>query len=59
MQVYRNAPTPDNSLGLTYDASWVNAQANDVVNKGEQLLFVFTGGNVNDVAYVTLTGTME
>lgn len=59
LQVYLNSPTPDNSLGLTYDGSFTTAAADDVVTRGQTLVFVFTGGLAGDVANVTLSGTMS
>ena len=58
LQAYRSTPTPDNSLGLTYDGSFTTATADDTVVPGDSLVFVFTGGLAGDVAYVTLSGTL-
>lgn len=57
MQVYQDAATPDNSLGLTYDGSFTTATADETLVSGQSLVFVWTGGVLNDDAYVTITGT--
>lgn len=59
LQAFLNNATPDNSLGLTYDGSFTSAGADEIINQGDQLIFVFTGGVAGDIGYVTLSGTMS
>lgn len=58
-QTYLNEASPAYSLGLTYDGSFTTAQADEEISRGQNLVFVWTGGQLGDVATVTLSGTMR
>lgn len=58
-QVYKNQALAAYSLGLTYDGSFTSAGADEVIQRGESLVFVWSGGNPGDVATVTLSGTLR
>jgi hypothetical protein len=59
LQVYKNQALAAFALGLTYDGSFTSASADDVVSRGESLVFVWANGNPGDVATVVLTGALR
>jgi hypothetical protein len=56
VQIYRDTIDPANSLGLSYDGSFAQAQADEQVPNGSKLICVWAGGQTGDRASLTLTG---
>jgi hypothetical protein len=57
VQVYLDVIDPSKSQGMTYDGSFTPSRRADVkLIRGQQLIIVWTGGQVGDVASVTLSG---
>lgn len=55
-QAYRNEATADNSIGLNYDGSFAQAIGDEVFTRGEILIGRWTGGQLGDVATLTISG---
>jgi hypothetical protein len=56
-QLYLNSMQASASLGLTYDGSFKAAGGSMNLSLGDVLYAVWTGGQVGDVATLTVTGT--
>lgn len=56
VQIYRDTIDPTNSLGLSYDGSFAQAQADEQVPNGSRLICVWAGGQSGDRATLTLSG---
>lgn len=55
-QVYLNDASPENSQGLSYDGSFAQGACDITLSRGQKLVCVWTGGQVGDLAYMTVTG---
>lgn len=56
--VYLDVVSPGNLQGITYDASFGQASADGLkLGRGQKLIAVFSGGQVGDVASLTVVGT--
>lgn len=55
--VYRDSVEPSNLLGLSYDGSFSQGAASDLMlSRGQKVIAVWTGGKSGDSASITLTG---
>lgn len=55
--VYLDVVAPSNLQGITYDASFGTAAANSLaVGRGQKLIAVFSGGQLGDIASLTVVG---
>jgi hypothetical protein len=57
--VYLNETSPRGDQGSTYDGSRDESDCDIDVRRGEHLIAVWTGGQVGDVATLSLTGWKE
>lgn len=56
-QLYLDDPSAVNSLGLTSNGSFKTASCDQLLSRGQHIIAVWTGGQLGDVATLTLSGT--
>lgn len=56
VQLYLDSVDPTNSLGLRYDGSFGQAGGNQILSRGQHIIAVWSGGQVGDLASLTLGG---
>lgn len=60
VELYLNdTSNPANLQFLSYDGSFTQAAGRCRLTRGQRLIAVWTGGQIGDIAYLTLTGTKK
>lgn len=59
VEVFLDTTDAGNSQGVTYDGSFDQGPCDIAMIRGQQLIAVWTGGTVGDVATLILSGTKE
>ena len=56
VQVFLDQSAPAGSLGLSYDGSFAQGRTDITIQRGQNLICAWTGGQSGDVASLTVTG---